>query len=229
VAATAKDVKTAQRHLRGSPDAFLARRVLVGEGRTEQGLLRGLDACWSLRGKDSFALQGAISIDGGGNAKAPIIAEHLLDLGYDVCLLLDSDVEPPTDLVDAVKGKGGTVFIWPDTCSTEERIFLDVPWETVIALVKFAEECVGFDNVMDIINNICKAKNLPPIADLALPVSLDTSEFRRDIGKAAKKRSWYKDISRGEGLAEIVAGCLANIAGKPLATTISSLRQWVDG
>ncbi len=95
VAETAKNLNTAQRHLRGSPDAFLAQRVLVGEGRTEFGLLRGLDAWWSLKEEDSFALRGVIAIDGGGNTTAPVIAEHLLDLGYDVALLLDTDEPSP--------------------------------------------------------------------------------------------------------------------------------------
>jgi putative ATP-dependent endonuclease of OLD family len=33
----------AQKYLRATPEAFLARRIIVGEGRTEQGLVRGLD------------------------------------------------------------------------------------------------------------------------------------------------------------------------------------------
>ena len=100
VSAVAKDPETAQRHLRGTPEAFLARKVLVGEGRTEQGLARGLDAWWIDKDYDSFALQGAVAIDGGGKDKAPLIAEHLRDLGYNVFLLLDSD-EPPN--ADAMK------------------------------------------------------------------------------------------------------------------------------
>jgi putative ATP-dependent endonuclease of OLD family len=94
VASTAGDPKTIrghvllrriQGHLRRSPEAFLARKVIVGEGRTEQGLLRGLDAFWSTDGKrDSFALHGAMAIDGGGNAQAMAIAEYLLTLGYSV-------------------------------------------------------------------------------------------------------------------------------------------------
>jgi putative ATP-dependent endonuclease of OLD family len=230
VSATAKDITTAQRHLRCSPDAFLAQRVLVGEGRTEHGLLRGLDAWWSQCGKDSFAFRGAIAIDGCGNASAPIIGEHLLDLGYDILLLLDSDEEPPADLVEAVEEKGGKVFKWPDACSTEERIFIDVPWETVIDLVKFAEECIGSDSVRNNINNACKAMRLPEISDLMLPKVRDAIDFRCAIGKAAKNRNnpWFKDISRGERLGEIIAPCLNQIPDRPLAKIISGLRDWID-
>lgn len=230
VAATAKNLDTAQRHLRGSPDAFLAQRVLVGEGRTEFGLLRGLDAWWSLKGKDSFALRGVIAIDGGGNTTAPVIAEHLLDLGYDVALLLDTDKPAPANLIGSVKAKDGTVFDWPDTCSTEERIFLDVPWNTVIELVRFAEECEGSDSVRAHINNVCKTKSLPEIIDLSLPNNLDTDNFRRVLGMAAKNknRPWFKDITRGERLADVIVPYLDQIPDKPLAKIISSLRQWID-
>lgn len=232
VAATAKDLDIAQRHLRASPEAFLARRVLVGEGRTEHGFLRGLDIWWSPKGKESFALRGAIAIEGRGNVSALVIAEHLLNLGYEVLLLLDTDESPPTNLIDTVKEKGGAVFEWPDACSTEERIFLDVPWKTVIELVKFAEEsvAVGSDSVKDNINNACQARGLSKITGLVLPTSLDNPAFRRAIGIAAKNKNnpWFKDITRGERLAEIVAPCLDQIPQTPLAETISKLRQWVD-
>jgi hypothetical protein len=230
VSATANDLDTAQRHLRSSPDAFLARRVLVGEGKTEHGLLRGLDAWWSLKGKDSFALRGVIAIHGGGNAAAPVIAEHLLNLGYQVLLLLDSDVEPKYDLVQRVKAQNGSVITWPDACATEDRIFLDVPWQTVRALVKFAQECVGEASVRDSINNVCKEQELSEVSGLELPSSLDDPAFRRAIGKAAKNKHnpWFKDPTRGECLAEFIAPCLDQISHKPLAITITSLRQWVD-
>jgi predicted ATPase len=228
VAETAKDLHSAQSHLRSSPDAFLARRILVGEGRTEHGLLRGLDAWWSLMEEDSFALRGVIAIDGGGNTAALTIAEHLLDLGYEVALLLDTDKAIPADKIASVKMKGGTIFEWPDSCSTEERIFLDVPWETVIALVNLAVELVGSESVRANINNECKTQSLPEISDLALPVDLDTDEYRRVSGTVSKSKSWFKDITKGERLAEIVAPYLDKIPNKPLAKTITSLRQWVD-
>jgi hypothetical protein len=230
VATTAKDIDIAQRHLRASPEAFLARKVLVGEGRTEHGLLRGLDIWWSSKGKESLALRGATAIDGRGNANAPVIAEHLLDLGYEVLLLLDTDETPPANLLDVVKEKGGAVFEWPDACSTEERIFLDAPWETVVLVVKFAEECVGSDSVRDNINNTCQARGLSKIASLVLPRSLDNPAIRRAIGIAAKNKNnpWFKEITRGERLAEIIAPFLGQIPQTPLAETISKLRQWAD-
>ena len=169
VAGSTSDPGIAQRHLRRSPEAFLARKVLVGEGRTELGLLRGLDNCWSNDGQDSMALRGAICINGEGNPAAGQIAEHLLDLGYEVLLLIDTDIPLPADLVQRVKAKDGKVCEWPDSCSTEERVFLDVPWETVIELIRFAENCVGPESVKARINAECQAAGLAHIMDLTFP------------------------------------------------------------
>ena len=230
VAATSDKPETAQRHLRASPDAFLARKVLVGEGRTECGLLRGFDSFWTQNGADSFALQGVIVIDGQGVPNALAIAAHLAGLGYEVALLLDTDKPAPADLIKCVRDIGGIVMEWSDTCSTEERVFLDVPWDAVVGLVRFAVDCEGADSVRDNINSVCKAKTLPEIADLSLPKSLDSANFRRAIGVAAKNKSrpWFKDIARSERVAEIIAPWLTQIAGTPLANTILSLQEWVD-
>lgn len=228
VSATAKDINTAQRHLRGSPEAFLARRIIVGEGRTEQGFTRGLDIFWCSKRLESFALRGVGIIDGGGNSKALTVAEHLRDLGYDVFVLLDSDQRANPLEVRRIKQKGAEVHEWPDACSTEERIFLDVPWEAVRSLLEFAEECVGAASINDNINNGCKAAGLIEVTDLTLPAALDNPRFRRVIGGVAKTKSWYKDIARGERLAEIVMAASDKMEGKPLTATIGALRQWTD-
>jgi putative ATP-dependent endonuclease of OLD family len=177
---------------------------------------------------DSFAVRGVGVIDGRGNASALIIAEHLRDLGYEIFVLLDSD--EPADPVEVarVRQKGATIHEWPEACSTEERILLDVPWDAVGSLIKFAVECVGAASVKDNINNVCKAAGLAEIADLTLQAALDTPRFRRAIGKAAKAKGWYKDIARGERLAEIVMAASDKMAGKPVSAMIVALRQLID-
>lgn len=235
VSTVAKDADTAQRHLRGTPEAFLARKVLVGEGRTEQGLARGLDAWWISKGRDLFALQATVVIDGGGKDSAPLIAEHLRDLGYTVFLLLDSDEPPNADAVKRAVDKGAMLAEWPDSCSTEERLFLDLPWAGVRALIAYAVEHVGQESVTAVVNNALAAEKLAAITDLTLLPGRDTPEFRRALGKAAKGKSkdrdkgWFKNISHGEKLAEIVGTHLNAIPATPLAQTVSTMRSWIDG
>jgi putative ATP-dependent endonuclease of OLD family len=234
VAAAAETSDVAQRHLRSSPDAFLARRVLVGEGKTECGLMRGLDDLWSKEGLESFALRGVIPINGEGVPKALTIAMHLLELGYGVLVLLDSDQPPSEEILSAITSKGGKLAIWPDDCSTEERIFKDVPWATARQLVALADECEPEGSVLAVINLECKAANLPELSDLSLPTAVESDALRVALGKAAKstekkkRRGWFKDIDRAERMAGIVFDCLGEIAHTPLAITIRDARRWID-
>ncbi|MBA8907493.1 ATP-dependent nuclease [Aminobacter ciceronei] len=235
VTQAAVDLDQAQRHVRASPDAFLARRIIVGEGRTELGLLRGFDAMWTVAGRDSFAFLGVAAVDGTGNSSATALARHLLKLGYDALVLLDRDDPAPEAAVAAVKAMGGRVVEWPDDCSTEERMFLDLPWPTLQSLVAYAEECVGSEAVLARINNVMAENGLAAIPDLSLPDGLDTAGFRWTLGKAAKgkknqkKPGWFKEISRGERVAEIVFAALVNIPNQPFAKGVADIRGWVDG
>ena len=230
VAAAIPDADTAQRHLRTSPEAFLARRILVGEGKTEAGLVRGLDAFWTDSKMPSFAFQGVVPINGGGKDSGPQIAESLLDLGYCVALLLDSDEEPNPDILARVKAKGGVVIQWDGNCSTEERIFRDVPWQTVIDLIRYATSVSAEQSVLHTINIILGRQGLQELDDLALPQSLDDVQHRTAFGKAAKTKdkSWFKRIDHGEEVAAIIAPVLPAIAQTPLVACISEVRQWVD-
>jgi hypothetical protein len=165
----------------------------------------------------------------------------MLGLGYDACLLLDTDQPAPADILKQFKDKGGKVCEWPETCSTEQRLFKDVPWPVVQALVNLAVKYEGEESVLTRINQACKDESIAEITDLTLPKTLDTATFRKALGAAAKKdkkdkdgnkksdeRAWFKSISRGEKVAEIIAPQLAKIAAKPLATVIAEIRAWAD-
>ncbi|MFA0999064.1 MULTISPECIES: ATP-dependent nuclease [Pseudomonas syringae group] len=228
ISAAVQKLDTAQRHLRGAPEAFLARRIVVGEGRTEQGIVRGLDSCWVERGKDSLAAQGVVAVNGSGKDSAPVIAEHLCDLGYEVLLLLDSDEPPNAAAMARALAKGASCLQWPGQYSTEERLFIDLPWDGVKAAVQYASECASTDSILSGINKTLKALEIDQVGDLALPTSRDEPIFRLALGKTAKRESWFKDITRGEGLGEIIAKHFPPNDATPFANIISDLRKWID-
>jgi hypothetical protein len=97
--------------------------------------------------------------------------------------------------------------------------------------VAFAAECVTADSVKAQVNKVCKAQGLPELTALNLPTALDSTAFRSALGKAAKNedRPWFKDITRGERLAEILGPSLEKMTGKPLAEGVTALRKWIDG
>ncbi|WP_422024902.1 ATP-dependent nuclease [Pyruvatibacter mobilis] len=228
---------TAQRHVRSNPHAFLAPRLLIGEGRTEVGFWRGLDDCWCAADKESFAFQGVVAVDGGGNDNALKFGLHMQKLGYQCFLLLDTDVEVSEADKQAFTEAGGVVSEWPEKCDIERRVFLDAPWGTIQELVRLACEEPGEGRVLS--NMRLVEPQLPSFDRAALDALEDTVENRQRLASAStlkvplnaggkEDRSWFKDMARGERLGKIVFDCLEGLENKPLADTINKVRQWVD-
>jgi putative ATP-dependent endonuclease of the OLD family len=86
------DVQSA---IRLYPDAFLASSVLVCEGASEVGIVRGLDQHGSTNGEVSVFACGVALVDcGGGEADKPILrAMAFHRLGYRTAVLRDADKE----------------------------------------------------------------------------------------------------------------------------------------
>jgi predicted ATP-dependent endonuclease of OLD family len=226
----ASDPNTVQAHMRATPEAFLARRILIGEGRTEEGLLRGLDSWWTSQGKDSLAVQGVVVVSGNGKDKAPMLGAHLRTLGYGVLLLLDSDKPPDPVLLQAAKDNGAVVHQWPGNTSTELRMLMDLEWATLRTVVREnRSDAVTEQSAVDSLNNHLLKSNLPKVTDLSLPAALDSQPFRKALGAAAADKDWFKTIGAGERIAATVGPTLERIASTPFAAGVSNVRLWIDG
>lgn len=206
--------------LRRVSEAFLARAVIVCEGKTELGLCRGLDRFWwSLSGR-SFALAGIALADGGGTTTGRTAAAFA-DLGYRVAVVADGD----RDLQPSVKelvALGVEVCIWPDSCCLEERLVRDLPWEGVVQVVRFAVDEYGAQSVIDTVANASSGGSLtedPTQWD-------DTADLRRAIEEVAKRKGWFKRVDLAEKLSEVVVRHIDEIREKPLGQTIEALRKW---
>lgn len=221
------DPDTVQRHMRSSPDAFLSRRILVCEGKTEVGVARGLDSHWVSEGNDSFAYQGVVPVSGKGGDASLTLAGHLQGLGYQVAVLLDSDVELDSEKLKTIKSNGGNIFYWEGGFAFEQRLFADVPWETARELLALAIEWKSADAVLAHINQRQENQDTP-ISGVDFPKELDSGSFRATLGLAAKKKDWFKDIAPGEQVGTILGNCRGQLTGKPLANTLDALRRWVD-
>ncbi len=98
-----------------TPEALLARRVIVAEGATEVGLLASVEEMWSEEGVN-FAYLGVSVVDGQGE-HASTIAGWLSDLGHTVALFVDADTSKPR----LSRAKSAQVIPWPAPLATEER------------------------------------------------------------------------------------------------------------
>lgn len=214
-----------QRVVRSAPDAFLARKILVCEGRTELGVCRALDTWWTGQGRQPFAYLGVVPVDGRGS-NAPETASAFKQLGYEVALFGDSDV-PLNPSVTELQGLGVQTVLWDDDLAIEQRISVDVAWATLQEIVRLAGQVRGEHSVRDTIANTLNV----PHADLDLdPLNwVEALALRDAIGRTAKERGWFKTITGGELLGSILGPTLSELAGTDLASKIGTLRAWIDG
>lgn len=216
---------------RSTPNAFLAKKILVCEGKTEEAMLRGLDDYWAAaHGGSSFATCGVVPVNGGGRCNGPNTCIELRRLGFDVAYLGDSD-EPLSVSEDALQNEGVAVFLWPGKMATEERACTDM---TIAALERFLEiavDCYTEATVREALkeplgrvvpSGHCQVKAL-------IEEGHSEAQVRQAIGKAAKskKGGWFKDITTGEQLGNVIALQLGEISSTPLATTLAQLEAWV--
>lgn len=226
--------------IRSTPDALLASRVVVGEGKTEVGLLRAFGARWIAdHDNQSLAQKGIALVDGAGHS-APSRSLELAGLGYPVLLLADSDTSltpPPTELAAA----GVTVVQWDGMMSTEQRVITDLSWGGVKAAFNVVvEQDRERGHVIDAIlagapgeqamRRLGVARNqVGDDLDALLAAGMMDSEVRSAFAAAAKsKQAWFKRIDLGEALAQIALDDF-DIANTPFDAAMRTVEKWCHG
>ena len=193
---TEDDVQSA---IRLYPDAFLATSVLVCEGASEVGLVRGLDQHLTVEGQTSISACGAALVDcGGGEADRPFNrASAFRRLGYRVAVLRDDDIKASGGVEKAFVDLGGVVFSWREGRTLEDELFYSLPIQAVGKMIDFAIELHGETLIDEHIKSTSKnARNLAAVR-VELAASALTAESRIALGKAAraKKAGWFKSVS----------------------------------
>lgn len=229
VAAASKefDGLNIQGHMRSSAEAFLSRKVIVCEGATEVGFLRGLDNLWLESGRNSFSYLGAVLLDAHGASKIKGLAKGFRALQYDVCAVADGDA--PKDFSPADEAQliadGITVLVWSGNLALEQRAMLDLPWPSVLASVKLAQ-----DFGLPVHANV--QSKFGAAIDPDFMNWQDSPELRKAIGNAAKAKTapWFKCISDAQIWFEVIAPAFSdeNFQKQELAVKLNELRAWVD-
>ncbi|MBJ7402170.1 DNA helicase [Bradyrhizobium nitroreducens] len=224
----------AQSQPRANPQAYLAPAILVCEGKTEVGLVRGLDDYWVGKGHLPFSTAGIVPVSGGGVDKAPVIAGYFHALGYRVGLLLDNDCEPKdAKILNELTSAGVTIFRWAPGHATEDHLFRDLPTDAVATLIKAAAAIQDSDqSFLDRLSSKYSKKRFKSVAEVQK--AADDSELRIAMGELTKskgkpgERGWFKDISHAEWIGRKHVGPhLDELKGK-FPETIAEIRAWVD-
>ena len=220
--------KSLQDIVRREPEAFLGRKVIVCEGKTELGLVWHLDEWWTEEQKRlPFACTGAVPVHGEGS-NGPSIALKFNRLGYNVAWLADSDRGYNPSATE-LKEEGVEVLQWDGDVSTEERVCKDLPWSGIKDLFKAANQ--EWKNLTrKALTEISDAKLDDLDEDIDTWLGYTTQEkIRSLISKLAKEQKWYKRPDLGKGLGLIVTKYLAQIPESDLAIKLKQLRDWIDG
>lgn len=222
-----------QGNIRSGAESFLAPKIIVCEGATEVGFIRGLDRYWISKEKLSLAYQGVAAFDAVGGSKVKQIAENLHELHYDVCVLVDSDEANQFSAQDAenLNAKGITVVMWDGKMSIEERVIADLPWDGVMASCNTARSIHEDSTVLNQIES-----QYGPGFSRDMAVWTDDASLRTAIGKAAKKKEnssnsgWFKRQSWAQTWVDAISQYFdsQSIQNSDLVTKVTALRTWID-
>jgi putative ATP-dependent endonuclease of the OLD family len=210
--------------LKRTPQALLARKVIVAEGATEVGLCHALDDAWTKETGGSFAYRGVVVVDGTGGTQPAVISGHLAKLGYDVALLIDSDAN-----AKASKAAGAAVLAWPGGLCTEQRLAADLPEAAIRRMAAVADERGGRSVREALADQLKVPRSVLKEGDPASWISAaGEAAFRAAFGSVAKKKNqaWFKSRDQGAVLGGLVAEHWAALADKPTHDVLGKLRSF---
>ena len=170
-------------------------------------------------------------MDGGGQQAAGR-AIGLARLGYHAALFVDSDV-PLDPSVTIASEAGVRVIQWADLVSTEERIARDLPDKDLERFVRLAIELVEYQEaVLSAIGAQLPAGTArletPDVLSWVSPAT-PIDVIREAIGKAAKKKKWFKGIEQGQRLGDLVGELLPQMGGSDTVAKTADLEAFAYG
>ena len=199
-----------QSTIRLFPDAFLASSVIVCEGASEVGLLRGFDQFRVANGEASIGSLGVALVDnGGGDADKPFMrAGALHGLGYRSAVLRDDDAKPTETVEQAFEASGGKVFKWRDGRTLEGELFLSLTGSAIGALLDYAVELHGEDRIDAHIGSVSDGNGSLQAIRFELFRDELSPASREILGRAASTRraGWFKSVTWMEHVAREIAG-----------------------
>jgi len=212
--------------VRSSPESFLARRLMMCEGKTEIGLLLGVEKRWLTETDGrSFAHMGVVLSLGGGTETGSR-AQSFSRLGYPVLIFADSDVPLAPSSEDLVL-EGIEVAVWPGSSATETRVALDLPWAGFIDLYNLAASYEGERTVCGSVCDVLGVDYANGDGPHSWLETINDETIRIAFAQTAKKRSWFKRVDRGIDLGRLVDRNWDAMVGTDLMQTLEVVKQWV--
>lgn len=213
--------------IREHPEAFLGRKVIVCEGLTEVGFVRGLDALRRSRKLPSIHATGTVLVDARGESKVYGKAAAFQSLEYPCLALRDDDVTPDPVALKAAEGAGVVTVTWSKKHAFEDQLFASAPASQLVPILDLAVASIGKDKVNSHIASAWGSKETID-ALKANSAKLASPEGRNNLAKAAKGSEWFKRIDRAEELTHNIIVPTFKEWGKEFREPVEVLLAWVD-
>jgi hypothetical protein len=224
--ATVPDVQGA---VRSNAEALLGSKIVVCEGPTEIGLLRAYDK-FRLDQSDPPVWTLATSyFNAGGGGKIKSAGPKLAALGYKTAVLCDNDAADQLSVTDiaTLRVSGIHICQWETGNSTERQLLIEMPWNSVPALLSTIGESHDTLELSTIINLI---QRNPGTASLALGADSngwpESIALRQIIGDLANEHSWIKRIDYAAKVFRFALPLLAETS--VIRSRLSDLWTWIQ-
>ncbi|MDZ4084211.1 MAG: AAA family ATPase [Bdellovibrionales bacterium] len=214
----------AQGAIRLYPEAFLASSVLVCEGATEVGFIRGIDQYFTSQGSISFSARGSSLVDGKGS-EALKRASSFRALGFRTALLRDDDVAVDAAAEKKFIAEGGSIFKWRAGNNLEDELFSSLDSSAVKALVQFVIDESG----LSLVDSQIGAASRGSLTAAAIFNDLNPSARETLATASSFKNGWFKSVGFAEQIAVgIVAPGLAS-SDAEFQKRIREIFAWLQG
>ncbi|MBX5132647.1 ATP-binding protein [Rhizobium lentis] len=214
------------------PEAFLAHSILVCEGASEVGFVRGMDQFLSDKGdgKSLFAA-GTALVSANGYTNIMSRAEAFRTMGYRTATFRDDDYQPPIAEETSFELAGGSIFKWRKGHKLEVELFVTLPADAVGALLDRALEDRSDGEVdSQLKSHSTNAVTLARVRD-ELARGVLSTEARLALGNAAggnkdNKKAWFKSVGEMEEVARDFVMPSVKETDKEFILVLVSLRKW---
>jgi len=228
------DLDNVQGTFRNAPGALLGRRVLVGEGATEVGFLRGLLCHWDAErlaaDQAPSAAIGSVLVNGKGGTQPMQRAQNFQQLGYPTCVLVDNDDRTIDQSVADAEAAGIAVHRWTYGNALEDEVMQTLAAEGLQAVVDVAVDIRGEQSIQATVGAKLGHQQLTGtnVAAWQSQAGVDEPTIRSAIADAAttKEKEWFKREDRGEELAGVVIAHCHGLDDTNLMKVIGELRAF---
>jgi putative ATP-dependent endonuclease of OLD family len=219
---------------RQRPSSFLGRRILVVEGKTEDGLMRAMVHHWDREqlaaGLPISAGEGVVIQDGQGGTEAIPRASAMYELGYQTAAFIDNDDRSVDAAAATATSNGIPVIRWSHGHNTESQL-VDVLDQTGLTLLlDLASDLRG--NPQTVLDDLHRSMLPDEFESLRVEDWLTTGEVNVEgakeiISSAALQSAWFKNVDGGTALGGWICSHHDLLRNTPIEAILHKARQFI--